>query len=135
MTLRIDIPRQPRRVRINLTPIMDVVFILVVFFLLAAQFTEESGQTLSLAGNATAQSETAAPARLVVEQAGYRLDAETLSADQLAEALGALGNKPLLIEAADDAAYQALVTALDAAGQAGLEQIRIAPSNGSGDGQ
>ncbi len=136
MTPRITIPRETRRARINLTPIMDVVFILVVFFLLAAQFADETAQTLALAPEGSgAQAETAAPARLLVEQAGYRLDGETLAAKGLAEALAALGDRPLAVETADGAPYQALVTALDAAGKAGIARIAVVPAEPQGGAQ
>lgn len=129
MTLRITIPRETRRARINLTPIMDVVFILVVFFLLAAQFADETAQTLALAPESGgARAEMAAPARLLVEQAGYRLDDEALAAEGLAEALAALGDRPLAVETAAGAPYQALVTALDAAGKAGITRISVVPA-------
>ncbi|MBZ0162904.1 MAG: biopolymer transporter ExbD [Notoacmeibacter sp.] len=138
MTLRITIPRETRRASINLTPIMDVVFILVVFFLLAAQFADEMSQTLLLAPQGDSMgTETAAPApaRLLVEQAGYRLDGEVLTAERLAEALGALGGRSLAVEAANDAPYQALVTALDAAGKAGVGEVAIVPARPQGDGR
>lgn len=138
MTLRITIPRETRRASINLTPIMDVVFILVVFFLLAAQFADEMSQTLLLAPQGDSMgTETAAPApaRLLVEQAGYRLDGEVLAAERLAEALGALGGRSLAVEAANDAPYQALVTALDAAGKAGVGEVAIVPARPQGDGR
>ena len=38
-----DIPVRPKAVGLNLTPLIDIVFLLLVFFLLTTHFIEEEG--------------------------------------------------------------------------------------------
>lgn len=135
-TRRITLGKPASRPAINLTPIMDVVFILVIFFLLAAQFVRPAEQKLALApATAVPQSQTLldAPRRLVITATGYQLDGNAHTAETLSAALAQDTQKPLLVITAPDAPYQALVTALDAANAAGLVQVAVRA--GKEDGQ
>ncbi|MFP7673624.1 ExbD/TolR family protein [Marivita sp. S0852] len=48
--MMLDLGRRPHRRRIGLTPMIDVVFLLLVFFMLAARFGTTDALPLSLAG-------------------------------------------------------------------------------------
>lgn len=132
MNRMIDTGIRPARHRINLTPIMDVVFILVIFFLLAAQFTEIRTRPLVLAadGNASATKQAKAPRELHVGRDTYRLDGQGVMPGGLRAALEAPDGRLLRIVTGADAPYQMLAGALDAASEAGIDRLAIVPETG-----
>jgi biopolymer transport protein ExbD len=115
--------RPPRRP--SLTPLVDVVFLLLVFFMLAARFGPERALPLAAAG--TGADEWEGPPRLVtVGQGGVALNGVPVSLDGLAEALALLmptPDAPVVLRPAAGADVQAMVdvlAALAAAGHANL---------------
>ena len=82
------------RRRPSLTPMIDVVFLLLVFFMLASRFGMDTSVELVLAGQGGAYS---GPPRLVdVYPAEIRLNGQSITLDGLADAL-----RPL-VEQSDD---------------------------------
>ncbi|MAW88024.1 MAG: biopolymer transporter ExbD [Phyllobacteriaceae bacterium] len=130
---RISLDSAARRPGVNLTPIMDVVFILVIFFMLAAQFVRQAEQPLALApaGDAAAASQAAAPQILALSGPGFTLDGEPVAEGELAAALAGDPDRPLIVYAGPDAPYQALVTALDAAARAGRTKVATRAGTGT----
>ncbi|MBK1635987.1 ExbD/TolR family protein [Rhodovulum adriaticum] len=115
-----DTPRRPRRP--SLTPMIDVVFLLLVFFMLAARFGPQAGLELGTAsGGSTAWS---GPPRLVeVTQDGMRLNGVSMDLPALLDRLAALTPRqgdPVLVRARPGADTQALVDALEALAGAGF---------------
>jgi biopolymer transport protein ExbD len=83
--------RRPRR-RPALTPLIDVVFLLLVFFMLAAQFGREGALDLATGGGA---GEYRGPPRLVtLRPDGVALNGVSLAEEALAEALAPLTDGP-----------------------------------------
>ncbi len=81
-------PPAPRR-RPSLTPMIDVVFLLLVFFMLAARFAIETSLPLAAAGGAA--SEWSGPPRVVtVAPDAVALNGVPVAEDALAEALAPL---------------------------------------------
>ncbi len=117
---------EPRRARHpNLTPMIDVVFLLLVFFMLASRFGTD--RTLPLATGAGAASETPAVLRLVELDAGggLRLNGHPITAAELAPALTELSPDPAapVVLRGKGAALQALVTVLDSLEAAGFSRL------------
>jgi len=83
---------RPRR-RPSLTPMIDVVFLLLIFFMLAARFGVDAALPLDLAtGGAT---EYQGPPRLVdIAPDGLRLNGQAVALDGLADALAPLMQGP-----------------------------------------
>ena len=122
--LRIS-PSASRRRSPDLTPVMDVVFILVVFFMVVSTFSQTLVKPLKVSVPGTA-----APALSPVEQRVLELDASGAVLDgeavtDLAVSLASDTSKPLSIVAGKGASYQALVDALDAAQTAGIVDVRV----------
>ena len=122
--LRIS-PSAERRRPPDLTPVMDVVFILVVFFMVVSTFSQTLVKPLKVSVPGTA-----APALSPVEQRVLELDASGAVLDgeavtDLAVSLASDTSKPLSIVAGKGASYQALVDALDAAQTAGIVDVRV----------
>lgn len=129
--------QQREELELNLTPLIDVVFLLLIFFMVSTTFQKESAISLQLPK--ASESAEAAPAEnieVVINAAGrfYVNDQELVKSDakSLQAALSNLidGNRdiPLTIRADAQTPYQAVVTAMDAAGQLGMLRMSMATS-------
>jgi biopolymer transport protein ExbD len=122
---------------VDLTPLIDVVFLLLIFFMVSTTFVNRSGLDLQLP---EAQSRTEQqpddPIRIGVgADGGYTVNGEEVSAKRLQAALTqqAKGREdPQVVVAADRAARHGAVTrAMDAASQAGLSRFAIQTQPGA----
>ena len=115
-----DTPRRPRRP--SLTPMIDVVFLLLVFFMIAARFGPEAG--LEIASATAGPAAWQGPPRLVeVAPGGMRLNGVAMAPGALVAELGRLTATqadPILIRADKGADLQALVDALERLSAAGF---------------
>ncbi len=119
---------------INVTPLIDVVFLLLIFFMVSTTFTKETHLVIDLP-EATGKPAEAVPDHieiLVANDGSYSVNGVALinrQAETLVSALRQLGdvdkNKPLVIAADAESSHQAVVTAMDAAGQAGFVHLSI----------
>lgn len=116
-------PDRPRR-RPNLTPMIDVVFLLLVFFMLVSRFGVDRVLPLSMAGGGGGWS---GPPRLVeVVPGGLALNGAPVEADALADALVPLmpgPDAPVVLRARDGAPLQALVAVMETLGAAGFSRL------------
>lgn len=116
-------PIRPAR-RPSLTPMIDVVFLLLVFFMLAARFGTDFALPLQTAGRGADYS---GPPRLV----GVDVNTVTLNGvavSDLPAALAPLMSAPddaVLLRARGDATVQDLVRTLDDLRAAGLTQLIV----------
>ncbi|MEQ6918303.1 ExbD/TolR family protein [Halomonas aquatica] len=127
--------RFPRRrrdpVEVNLTPLIDVVFLLLIFFMVSTTFETRQALELELPESQSGQEMEAMPVTLVVTAAGeYRLDGRIYSADTLGDALAARAEEArengLVLEADGRAAHADVVRVLDRAAGLRILQVRIA---------
>jgi len=125
---------------LNLTPLIDVVFLLLIFFMVSTTFQKESEISLQLPR--ASDTETQSPQdriEIIINAAGryYINDQELVKSDvaSLQNALykvsGGQRDIPLTIRADAQAPHQAVVTAMDAAGQLGMLKMSIATSRSS----
>ena len=131
-SFRLTAPDKPKRGP-DLTPVMDVVFILVVFFMVVSTFSDTlvKPMQVSLPGSGDALTAPES-ARLNLSSAGLSLDGESLLQDTLAARLATLGTRPLVIVTGEDAPYQMLVDALDAAESAGVSGVTVQAAQETG---
>ncbi|MDX1464367.1 MAG: biopolymer transporter ExbD [Halomonas sp.] len=127
--------RFPRRrrdpVEVNLTPLIDVVFLLLIFFMVSTTFETRQALELELPESVSGQPMEAAPVTLVVTSAGeYRLGERVHTAGTLGDALAAEAEQArehgLVIEADGRAAHADVVRVLDRAAGLGIRHVRIA---------
>lgn len=119
---------------VNMTPMIDVVFLLLIFFMVAAKFTNlERRIDLKVPRVAQAAALTPAPARRVVNiyaDGRIMLDGEDVSLDELTTRLFALqaqfDDAPVLIRGEANAAHQRVTEVLAACRAAGLSQPSLA---------
>lgn len=123
---------------INLTPLIDVVFLLLIFFMVSTTFREDGRIRLQLPeANAEAvPAETIELVEVMVDRGGRFYVNQQLVRDQDLETLkqalvgtvGAERDLPVLVRADAQAQHQAVMRVLDAAGQLGMQRIAFAAS-------
>lgn len=129
--------RQHQRaaVSVDLTPLIDVVFLLLIFFMVSTSFTKETQLRVDLP-EATGVQPESMPNRLevVVNSEGtYAINGRELIDSQaqtlrraLVELAGDDRSMPFLITADATAEHQMVVTVMDIAGQLGFSRLSIA---------
>lgn len=119
---------------INLTSLIDVVFILLIFFMVSTSFTKESHLVVSLP-EATGEVPQTPPEQieiLIMSDGSYAINGQALVNTKIETLKSALekissGNNkaPLVITADAKTPHQAVVQAMDAAGQLGFAHLSI----------
>ena len=131
---------RPRaQVEVNLTSLIDVVLLLLIFFMVSTSFVKQSKITISLP---EAESSTVAPdvpeqIDIMISETGvYMVNGRELintRPETIRNALQKVSNGdnslPLTISADANAKHQDVVTAMDVAGRLGFVQISIATVN------
>lgn len=129
-------PRQHREeVSVNLTPLIDVVFLLLIFFMVSTTFNKETHLDVDLpeAASAAATEEKAHSIDVVITAEGqYSVNDKPLVNTQaitLKRAIQKLSggdtSMPFVITADGQTPHQAVVTAMDVAGQLGFSKLSI----------
>lgn len=122
---------------INLTPLIDVVFLLLIFFMVSTTFDTTSQLKIKLP-EASQNSNQEPPQKLVLlidAEGKLFLNARELSNSKAATLQAALertldGTKrPIVIQADAAAPVQSMVTAMDVVGRLGLPQVSIATTH------
>ena len=121
-------------VNINLTPLIDVVFLLLIFFMVSTTFDTTSQLKIKLPEANQSQSlETALKISLMIDTKGnFFVNSRELTNNKSATLKAALersltnGKIPVVIQSDAASPVQSLVTAMDVIGQLGLPQVSIA---------
>lgn len=122
MSFSFATPRASRRP--GLTPLIDVVFLLLVFFMLAAQFGRE--QAVSLSGAAGGGAYSGPPRLVSVLDTGLRLNGRSVSLAALPAALEPLiesREDAIVLQPDAEANLQRLIEVTDALEAAGFGNI------------
>lgn len=119
---------------LNLTPLIDIVFLLLIFFMVSTTFTKESHLSINLP---EADGETAdAPKKMVevvIDKNGqYSINGQNLITTKLITLKQAIekvsqGDRslPFIITADAATPHESVVRAMDAAGQLGFSRLSI----------
>jgi biopolymer transport protein ExbD len=121
---------------VNLTPLIDVVFLLLIFFMVSTSFVKQSQITIRLPEAESTAAVEEPPAQIeimITEQGAYLVNGRELINNRPETIRNALqrvsaGNTdlPLTISADANARHQHVVTAMDVAGRLGFVRISIA---------
>lgn len=119
---------------INLTPLIDVVFLLLIFFMVSTTFTKETHLSVDLP-EAVGEQSSELPEQieiLISTEGSYSVNGQALVNSKIETLKSAIsktanGNTkvPLVITADAKTPHQAVVQAMDAAGQLGFAQLSI----------
>lgn len=128
---------------VNLTSLIDVVLLLLVFFMVSTSFVKQSQISIRLPDAQTAPvvDQPAVQIEIMItEQGTYLINGRELVNSRPATIRNALQKVsngdhtlPLTISADANARHQYVVTAMDVAGRLGFVQISIATINNSAD--
>ena len=126
--------RVRREVEVNLTPLIDVVFLLLIFFMVSTTFTKETRLSIDLP-EASSQSMRSADLQieiLITREGVFWINGiELINREQrtLRFAIDKVskGNTaiPMVITADSATPHQSVVTAMDVAGQLGFSRLSI----------
>ena len=128
--------RRQRReeVGINLTPLIDVVFLLLIFFMVSTTFTRETQLSIDLPeAEGSPPSTTEEQVEILIDETGqYRVNGQGLVDSRMRTLQAAIykisagdTTMPMIITADAQAAHQDVVRAMDAAGQMGFVHLSI----------
>ena len=113
MTLQFNIKKK-RRVTINITSLIDVLFLLLIFFMVTSSFLEQPGMKLELPSAKSA--EAARLEKLIGLDSLERV---------MAEAVQRVEEKTLVLKADRTVRHGTVVTVMDIAKRVGLEKLVV----------
>ena len=127
-------------VDVNLTPLIDVVFLLLIFFMVSTTFDKQSQLQIVLPEANSAQTEqkektfidiavNAKGQYFVNQEELVKSDADTLKA-LLKKTIEGNTTIPVVISADGQAPHQSVITVLDVASQLGLNRLTFATQQG-----
>src|SRR5690606_37242404 len=129
---------------INLVPLIDVILVLIIFFVITTTFDLNSALKLELPRANAEQTEAPSQALSVLvnadgryfidEHEALRTDVESLKRT-IVDVVGEDRDRPVLLRADARNPHQAVVTAMDALGQLGFRRISIATAPEQAAGQ
>jgi len=120
---------------INITPLIDVVFLLLIFFMVTTTFNRETRLLVNLP-EANAELVESQPSQIeiiVARDGSYSINGRALVNTRLETLVQGLeiesgGDRslPILLVADAESTHQSVVTAMDAIGQSGFTRLNIA---------
>lgn len=114
----------------SLTPVIDVVFLLLLFFMLASTFSRYAHVDVAVAGRVSTSPSTseATSILLSVKGDGFAVNGETVSREGMLDALknAAAGKQAkILIRPSDDALAESIVAAIQVAQGSALGSVAL----------
>ncbi len=126
--------QQLEEVNVNLTPLIDVVFLLLIFFMVSTTFTKETHLSIDLPeASGEGSADTVEQIEILINEGGeYTINSQRLVDGKLRTIKSAIQRVsegdtsiPMVITADAQTSHQAVVRAMDAAGQMGFVHLSI----------
>ena len=121
--------KSKRKVSLDISPLMDVAFQLIIFFAVTTTFLEQAGMQLELPESTTATAEETSPVEVSVTEDGtVRFQGEIVSVEQLESevaALPATERAKITVRADRHVEYGLIVSVIDALRKAGAEGLSL----------
>lgn len=123
--------RQPRRVGIDIAPLVDVVFLLVIFFAVSTTFLETSGMKLDLpSSSSTAERESREVSVALSAEGQIEFDGRVVAREDLGallkSALAGRDSKVVVLRADSRTPHGQVVALMDVIRGAGADALTIA---------
>jgi biopolymer transport protein ExbD len=122
-----------KKIGINLTPLIDVLFILIIFFTVSSTFLEQPGIELKLPEAESSQSHTAQKVIVYVDnEENIFLNDDPVEIDKVAEAVEALisaqTDKSVVLHADEEVSHGVIIKVMDLLRKRGIYKIVISTS-------
>ncbi len=123
--------KSPKKLLINITPLVDVLFILIIFFVVTSTFIEQPGVKLELPKASTARPEKVEKAVLVItrdEKIFFRSQPVTLEKlpAVIRQTMEQSSDHSLIINADEHVEHGFVIRVMDIARQNGVQKVVIA---------
>ncbi len=119
--------RKRKRPTINITSLIDVMFLLLIFFMVSTTFAEHPGIKLELPTASTAEPSKLQPLTLTINKEGKMfLNESPIQEETLQRALRKAATKPdatLVLKADKGVPYGFVIRAMDISRQSGIRRI------------
>ena len=134
------IDKKKRKVFINITSLIDVLFLLLIFFMVSSTFVEQPGIKLELPETKSATVDRIKELMLEIDVDGSMiLNQESIALDKLEEKfkqlLPSLEEKSLVLKADKSVPHGTVVKVMDIARLSGIEKLVIATRVSAEDGR
>ncbi|CAM2005158.1 ExbD/TolR family protein [Acanthopleuribacter pedis] len=125
--------RKKQSILVDLSPLIDVVFLLLIFFMVSTRFRDDHGLDLNLPQSESRQASQEQSLTIVVgADSSIRVDGETVARDQLEPTLKAKlesrEKKMVVMRIDQSVAHGTVVEVMDAAKKAGASGLSYATS-------
>lgn len=114
---------------INITPMMDVVFIMLIFFIVSTSFVKEIGIGISRATSAPTINNEAKTATIKLDMSGHSINGQTVSLDGIESRLSQLkattSNLQAQLFSAHDIKIETLVKAMEQVKAVDISQFSV----------
>lgn len=122
-----------RKIGINLTPLIDVLFILIIFFTVSSTFLEQPGIELKLPEAESSQSHTAQKVIVYVDkEENVFLNDDPVELENIAKVVDALisaqTDKSVVLHADEDVSHGIIIKIMDLLRKQGIYKIIISTS-------
>ena len=128
-SLGLSLNRRRSRVVLSLTPLIDVVFILLVFFMLVSQFTQWRQVEMSPEATLGGETTSISPVLVLVDESGsYTVSGETvhLAADAAQEVKASVkGDQAVIVRPLTGATIQPVVSIVEALKASGMQNVSV----------
>ena len=118
-----------RRVSLDISPLLDVVFLLLIFFLVTTTFMPDASMELELPESTTATQSEVAPTMVTVgEDGGVEIDGDSVSIEELERTVAALlpeEREKITVRADARVDYGVIVRIIDALRNAGVDALSL----------
>ena len=118
-----------RRVSLDISPLLDVVFLLLIFFLVTTTFMPDASMELELPESTTATQSEVAPTMVTVgEDGGVEIDGDSVSIQELERTVAALlpeEREKITVRADARVDYGVIVRIIDALRNAGVDALSL----------
>lgn len=129
-------PRRPKDPRVDLTPLIDVVFLLLIFFMVSTTFDKQTQLKVELPSAETVAQEEKEEEKIEItidrhgqfyvnEQELVRHDAKTLQST-LQKIADGRAELPVIVSGDREAPLQSMMTVMDVVAQLGLSRLSFA---------
>ncbi len=123
--------RRGRGALINITSLIDVMFLLLIFFMVTSTFQDQPAIDLSLPRSSSAEDTVVAPTVVYLTRDGQLyLDSQPVAQDQLAARLrqlqAATGEDRIVLRADEHAEHGAVVALIDLIKESGFRRVSLA---------